>query len=68
MLLQPSEDKVMVAAGVKGCDIKSGAWVKAVCEALGGKGGGKDDFASGAGKDHGQISHALDVANTFVRN
>ncbi|MEF3192291.1 MAG: alanine--tRNA ligase [Campylobacterales bacterium] len=67
LLVQPSEEKVMIACGVKNLPLKAGAWLREVAAVLGGKGGGRDDFASGAGKDPAQIPAALRKAEEIAR-
>ena len=66
LLVQPSADKISVAAGIKNAPLKAGEWVREVCVALGGKGGGRDDFASGGGKDLANLESAVARARTFA--
>ncbi|MDR2153218.1 MAG: alanine--tRNA ligase, partial [Helicobacteraceae bacterium] len=49
MIFSQSENGVSVTAGVKGLSLKAGEWLKASVAEFGGKGGGRDDFASGGG-------------------
>ena len=49
MILCQSENGIIVTAGVKGLSLKAGEWLKASVAEFGGKGGGRDDFASGGG-------------------
>lgn len=58
MLFQPSDDKVTIACGVKGVSVKAGDWIKEIAPLLGGKGGGRDDFAQAGGKEIGKIDEA----------
>ncbi|AQW85648.1 alanyl-tRNA synthetase [Campylobacter pinnipediorum subsp. caledonicus] len=67
MLIQPKEDKILVAAGVKNANIKAGEWVKQVAQTLGGNGGGRDDFATAGGKDISKIPDAQKVAVEFAK-
>ncbi|OPA82123.1 alanine--tRNA ligase [Campylobacter pinnipediorum subsp. pinnipediorum] len=67
MLIQPKEDKILVAAGVKNANIKAGEWVKQVAQTLGGNGGGRDDFATAGGKDISKIPDAKNVAVEFAK-
>lgn len=46
---------------------RAGDIVKAVAGALGGSGGGRPDFASGAGKDVSKVNEALEVAKGLVK-
>lgn len=67
MILQGNGDKVRVTAGSKNCDVHSGNWVRATAEVVGGKGGGKPDFASGGGSDASKIKEALTKAMEFAK-
>ncbi|MGD9655887.1 MAG: alanine--tRNA ligase, partial [Sulfuricurvum sp.] len=58
MLFQIKEDKVLIAAGVKGCDAKAGEWIKNIAPILGGGGGGRPDFAQAGGKDVTKLPEA----------
>ena len=66
MLFQVKGDKVLIAAGVKGCDAKAGDWIKKVAPVLGGGGGGRADFAQAGGKDKTKLPEAKEVAKTFI--
>ncbi len=66
MLIQPKDDKVMIACGVKGVMIKAGAWIKEIAPILGGGGGGRDDFATAGGKDISKISEALKASRDYL--
>lgn len=67
LLLQVKEEKVMLAAGVKGEDrIKAGAWIKEIAPILGGGGGGRDDFAQAGGKDASKADEALQSAKNYA--
>lgn len=63
ILLINNEGKI--AAGVKNVPIKAGLWVKEVAQAMGGNGGGRDDFATAGGKDLDKIQEALKIAKDF---
>ncbi len=67
MLLQKKGDKVLMAAGVKGADIKAGEWIKEVAPVVGGGGGGRDDFAQAGGKDASKIDEAKNRAIAFAK-
>ncbi|MCV6607518.1 MAG: DHHA1 domain-containing protein, partial [Campylobacterales bacterium] len=67
LILQENGGKVRVTAGSKNCDVHSGNWVKATAEVVGGKGGGKPDFASGGGTDASKIGEAKEKAMEFVK-
>ncbi len=67
MLFQPKGDKVMIAAGVKGLDMKAGDWIKKVAPIVGGGGGGRADFAQAGGKEVSKIDEAKRVALEFAK-
>ncbi|WP_010534652.1 alanine--tRNA ligase [Brachybacterium squillarum] len=47
---------------------KAGALLRAGAEAMGGRGGGKDDLAQGGGGTPGQVPEALEAVRTALRN
>ncbi len=67
MLFQKREEKILLAAGVKNCDIKAGAWVKEIAPILGGGGGGRDDFAQAGGKDPSRLEDAITEAKKYAK-
>lgn len=46
---------------------RAGDIVKQIASILGGSGGGRPDFASGAGKDKSRIKEAVDFAKEFIK-
>jgi alanyl-tRNA synthetase len=66
ILFQIKDDKVMMAAGVKGCDAKAGDWIKHIAPLLGGGGGGRADFAQAGGKDISKLAEAKAEALSFI--
>ena len=66
MLFQVKGDKVLIAAGVKGCEAKAGEWIKKIAPILGGGGGGRADFAQAGGKDASKLPQAKEEALTFI--
>ena len=66
MLLQKKGDKVLLAAGSKGCDINAGDWIKNIAPVVGGGGGGRVDFAQAGGKDISKIADALKAAKDYL--
>ncbi|HHH20429.1 MAG TPA: alanine--tRNA ligase, partial [Nitratifractor sp.] len=66
ILLQKKGDKVLLAAGTKGCDINAGDWIKNIAPIVGGGGGGRPDFAQAGGKDVTKISDAVDAARSYL--
>jgi alanyl-tRNA synthetase len=67
MLFQVKGDKVLIAAGVKGCDAKAGEWIKKIAPILGGGGGGRPDFAQAGGKDASKLPEAKEAATAFIK-
>jgi len=67
MLFQVKGDKVLIAAGVKGCDAKAGDWIKKIAPILGGGGGGRPDFAQAGGKDASKLPEAKEEALAFIK-
>lgn len=69
MLIANDNGKVSVSCGVKGvANLKANAWIKSVCEILGGGGGGRDDFATAGGKNANAIPQALKKAREVAEN
>ena len=68
MLLQKKGDKVLLAAGSKGCDINAGDWIKTTAPVVGGGGGGRADFAQAGGKDVSKIDAALKTATEYLES
>ncbi|WP_434636839.1 alanine--tRNA ligase [Sulfurimonas sp. NW7] len=66
MLFQVKGDKVLIAAGVKGCEAKAGDWIKKIAPLLGGGGGGRPDFAQAGGKDASKLPEAKEAALKFI--
>ena len=52
--------KAVVAKGVK-----AGDWLKVALAVVGGRGGGKPNFASGSGSDVGKVDEALAAATAW---
>ena len=67
MLFQVKGDKVLIAAGVKGCGAKAGDWIKKIAPILGGGGGGRPDFAQAGGKDASKLPEAKEGALAFIK-
>jgi len=68
MLIQPKNDKVLIACGIKGVALKAGAWIKEIAPILGGGGGGRDDFAQAGGKDASKIEEALVASREYIKS
>ncbi|MUU80475.1 alanine--tRNA ligase [Helicobacter pylori] len=68
MVFKKENERVALACGVKNAPIKANAWANEVAQILGGKGGGRDDFASAGGKDIENLQAALNLAkNTALK-
>jgi len=67
MLFQVKGDKVLIAAGVKGCDAKAGDWIKKIAPILGGGGGGRPDFAQAGGKDKTKLPEAKEESLQYIK-
>lgn len=68
MLIQPKDDKVLIACGSKGVSIKAGDWIKNIAPILGGGGGGRDDFAQAGGKEVSKIADAISASREYIKN
>ncbi|MGL2590568.1 alanine--tRNA ligase [Helicobacter pylori] len=68
MVFKKENERITLACGVKNVPIKANAWANEVAQILGGKGGGRDDFASAGGKDIENLPTALNLAkNTALK-
>ncbi|MGN8361675.1 alanine--tRNA ligase [Helicobacter pylori] len=68
MVFKQENERIVLACGVKNAPIKANAWANEVAQILGGKGGGRDDFASAGGKDIENLQAALNLAkNTALK-
>ncbi|GAA8142842.1 alanine--tRNA ligase [Helicobacter pylori] len=68
MVFKKENECINLACGVKNAPIKANAWANEVAQILGGKGGGRDDFASAGGKDTEKLQAALNLAkNTALK-
>ncbi|MGL2676300.1 alanine--tRNA ligase [Helicobacter pylori] len=68
MVFKKENERITLACGVKNAPIKANAWANEVVQILGGKGGGRDDFASAGGKDIENLQAALNLAkNTALK-
>ncbi|MGB2272523.1 MAG: alanine--tRNA ligase, partial [Pseudomonadales bacterium] len=71
VLAAPSDEKIALAAGVTDSlveRIRAGDIIKSLSAAVGGKGGGRADFAQGGGVDHGALAGAIEQAKQDVIN
>ncbi|CZE51207.1 alanine--tRNA ligase [Campylobacter geochelonis] len=67
LFFMTTDDKIQIAAGVKGANVKAGELVKNVASILGGGGGGRDDFATAGGKDISKIDQAIEFGKNFIK-
>ncbi|MDR1451711.1 MAG: alanine--tRNA ligase [Helicobacteraceae bacterium] len=67
MIISVGDGKANVTVGVKGLNLKAGEWLKASVAEFGGKGGGRDDFASGGGVAIEQIDALKSKALRLAR-
>ncbi|TPH57526.1 alanine--tRNA ligase [Helicobacter pylori] len=68
MVFKKENERITLACGVKNAPIKANAWANEVAQILGGKGGGRGDFASAGGKDVEKLQAALSLAkNTALK-
>lgn len=68
MVFKKENERITLACGVKNVPIKANMWANEVAQILGGKGGGRDDFASAGGKDIENLQAALNLAkNTALK-
>ncbi len=68
MVFKQENERIALACGVKNAPIKANVWANEVAQILGGKGGGRDDFASAGGKDIENLQAALNLAkNTALK-
>lgn len=59
LIAQKQDEKICFACGVKNAPLKAGALVKEIAQALGGNGGGRDDFATAGAKNSSKLNEAL---------
>ncbi|GAA9356798.1 alanine--tRNA ligase [Helicobacter pylori] len=68
MVFKKENERITLACGVKNAPVKANAWANEVAQILGGKGGGRGDFASAGGKDIEKLQAALNLAkNTALK-
>ncbi|GAA8076392.1 alanine--tRNA ligase [Helicobacter pylori] len=68
MVFKKENERIALACGVKNAPVKANAWANEVAQILGGKGGGRDDFASAGGKDIEKLQVAFNLAkNTALK-
>ena len=69
VLAAPTDEKIALVAGVTDSlvdRVRAGDIIKSLSAAVGGKGGGRADFAQGGGVDHGSLAAAIEQAKQDV--
>ncbi|WP_104747720.1 alanine--tRNA ligase [Helicobacter cetorum] len=66
MVFKKDNERISLACGVKNAPLKANVWAMEVAQILGGKGGGRDDFASAGGKDTEKLPKAVDLAKDIA--
>ncbi|AFI03327.1 alanine--tRNA ligase [Helicobacter cetorum] len=66
MVFKKDNKRLSLACGVKNAPLKANVWAMEVAQILGGKGGGRDDFASAGGKDTEKLPKAIDLAKSIA--
>ena len=66
MLIEQKGDKVIIACGVKGVELRAGDWIKQIAPIVGGGGGGRADFAQAGGKDIDKIDDAISASLHYL--
>ncbi|HAW13813.1 MAG TPA: alanine--tRNA ligase, partial [Cellvibrionales bacterium] len=69
ILAAPTDEKIALVAGVTDSlveRVRAGDIIKSLSAAVGGKGGGRADFAQGGGVDHGALAAAIEQAKLDV--
>jgi alanyl-tRNA synthetase len=68
MLFKINGDKLQVACGTQGVDISSREWLNVISGVIEGKGGGRDDFATGGGKKVSGVKEAIGMGIEFAKS
>ncbi|MPN41450.1 Alanine--tRNA ligase [bioreactor metagenome] len=67
VLIGSEEETLPIAVSSKIKDLSAGKMVGMIAKELGGSGGGRPDFASGAGKDASKIDSAIKLVKEMVK-
>ncbi|AFI05676.1 alanine--tRNA ligase [Helicobacter cetorum] len=66
MVFKKDNERISLACGVKNAPLKANVWAMEVAQILGGKGGGRDDFASAGGKELEKLQIAVNLAKSIA--
>lgn len=67
VLAKVNDDKVSLAVGIKGVELKANEIVAKIAPIINGGGGGRADFATAGGKDTSKIGQMLQAANELIK-
>lgn len=68
VLAKVNDNKINLAVGIKGVELKANEIVAKLAPIIGGGGGGRADFATAGGKDASKLNQILNEANTLITN
>lgn len=68
VLAKVNDNKINLAVGIKGVELKANEIVAKLVPIIGGGGGGRADFATAGGKDASKLNQILNEANTLITN
>lgn len=68
VLAKVNDNKINLAVGIKGVELKANEIVVKLAPIIGGGGGGRADFATAGGKDASKLDQMLHEANKLITN
>lgn len=68
VLAKVNDNKINLAVGIKGVELKANEIVAKLASIIGGGGGGRADFATAGGKDASKLDQMLHEANKLITN
>lgn len=68
VLAKINDNKINLAVGIKGVELKANEIVAKLAPIIGGGGGGRADFATAGGKDASKLDQMLHEANKLITN
>ncbi len=68
VLAKVNDNKINLAVGIKGVELKANEIVAKLAPIIGGGGGGRADFATAGGKDASKLNQILNEANKLITN
>ena len=68
VLAKVNDNKINLAVGIKGVELKANEIVAKLAPIIGGGGGGRADFATAGGKDASKLDQMLNEANKLITN